>query len=156
MCKTQYYKIKPEVSGNIIMKSTIDRTTEPVKVTNLVYTFDGWLGDDIVSSIGYYIVTEKLKQHLEAFSGSGYVFDKVRIVKSTEFKSIISERPDAFPSLPKFHWLKITGIGGREDFGRLDPIVQTGLVVSEAALKILELCQFTHGRVEPVHLSEAL
>ena len=85
MEQTNYYTVEAEVPGSLIWKSTIDRTDNAFKVLDLVYTFDRWLGDDIATSLGEFIVTERLRQRLVEFAGTGYYFDKVRVTKSEEF-----------------------------------------------------------------------
>ena len=147
MEQTKYYKVEAEVPGSLIWKSTIDRTDNAFKVLDLVYTFDRWLGDDIATSLGEFIVTERLRQRLVEFAGTGYYFDKVRVTKSEEFRLTIAERPTAFPPLPKFHWLKITGIAGQDDFGLGE---NWDLIVSEPALSVLKSCQFVLGTAEEI------
>ena len=128
MEQTKYYKVDAEVPGSIIDKSTIDRT-------------------DIATSVGEFIVTERLRQRLVEFAGTGYIFDKVRVTKSEEFRLTIAERPTAFPPLPKFHWLKITGVARQNDFGYGENL---DLIVSEAALSVLNSCQFSFGTAEEI------
>lgn len=147
MEQTKYYKVDAEVPGSLIWKSTIDRTDNAFKVIALVYTFDRWLGDDIATSLGEFIVTERLRQRLVEFAGTGYYFDKVRVTKSEEFRLTIAERPTAFPPLPKFHWLKITGVARQNDFGYGENL---DLIVSEAALNVLNSCQFSFGTAEEI------
>ena len=147
MKQTKYYKVDAEVPGSIIDKSTIDRTDNAFKVIALVYTFDRWLGDDIVTSVGSFLVTERLRKCLVEFAGTGYIFDKVRVTKSEEFRLTIAERPTAFPPLPKFHWLKITGVARQNDFGLGE---NWDLIVSEPALSVLKSCQFVHGTAEEI------
>ena len=147
MEQTKYYKVEAEVPGDFTRKSTIDRTKIPFKVLDLVYTFDRWLGDDIATSLGEFIVTERLRQRLVEFAGTGYYFDKVRVTKSEEFRLTIAERPTAFPPLPKFHWLKITGVARQNDFGYGENL---DLIVSEAALSVLNSCQFSFGTAEEI------
>ena len=147
MEQTKYYTVEAEVPGSLIWKSTIDRTDNAFKVLDLVYTFDRWLGDDIATSLGEFIVTERLRQRLVEFAGTGYYFDKVRVTKSEEFRLTIAERPTAFPPLPKFHWLKITGIAGQDDFGLGE---NWDLIVSEPALSVLKSCQFVLGTAEEI------
>ena len=147
MEQTKYNKVEAEVPGDFTRKSTIDRTKIPFKVLDLVYTFDRWLGDDIATSLGEFIVTERLRQRLVEFAGTGYYFDKVRVTKSEEFRLTIAERPTAFPPLPKFHWLKITGVAGQDDFGLGE---NWDLIVSEAALSVLNSCQFSFGTAEEI------
>ena len=147
MEQTKYNKVEAEVPGDFTRKSTIDRTKIPFKVLDLVYTFDRWLGDDIATSLGEFIVTERLRQRLVEFAGTGYIFDKVRVTKSEEFRLTIAERPTAFPPLPKFHWLKITGIAGQDDFGLGE---NWDLIVSEPALSVLKSCQFVLGTAEEI------
>jgi len=147
MEQTKYYKVEAEVPGDFTRKSTIDRTKIPFKVLDLVYTFDRWLGDDIATSLGEFIVTERLRQRLVEFAGTGYYFDKVRVTKSEKFRLTIAQIPTAFPPLPKFHWLKITGIAGQDDFGLGE---NWDLIVSEPALSVLKSCQFVLGTAEEI------
>ncbi|MGZ3885248.1 MAG: hypothetical protein ACXVP0_15515 [Bacteroidia bacterium] len=135
----KFYIIEPEVAGNITKSNFIDKTVIPPTIKNLVYTFDGWLGDDIIESILIFIVTEKLKENIEIKAFSGVSFDEVEIRASEQFKELNPNR-----SLPKFYWLKVHGIAGKDDFG----CINKRLVISESVLKELEKFAIVHAEIE--------
>lgn len=128
-----YYYLSPEVAGGIGESSILDTTVFPPVVSQLEYTFDGWLGDDILEAFPCFIITYRLQVALEKANITGCQFDNVKVTKSDFFMQ-------AYPgkSLPAFAWLKITGKATEADLGVTSDV---RLVVSERALNLLQ--QFT-------------
>ena len=135
-----YYYLEPEVAGSWGGNTEVDTSVHPPAVSKLHYEFEGWLGDDLLTSFPSYIVSEKLKDKLSTASITGYKFDSVEITKSEQFDQVSSEQ-----TLPNFYWLRVTGEAGIDDFGITDDY---RLVVSEAVLHILQTCNVEHCEIE--------
>jgi hypothetical protein len=108
----EYKYIDPEVSGGLGSESVLDNSVHPPIIKELHYEFDGWLGDDIIESFPAYLITERLKQEIENNSFTGYLISNVLITKSSLFNEIYPNK-----NLPEFHWLKVYGKAGVDDFG---------------------------------------
>jgi len=126
----KYYVIEPEVAGGFGENAVLDDpTARPPRIKNFHYEFSGWLGDPILETVGCFIVTEALRERIEALEPTGMTFGRVEVSKSGEFE-------DLYPSrvLPNFVWLQITGAPGVDDFGLSS---SHRLVVSQRILEIL-------------------
>ncbi|MFC3958342.1 hypothetical protein [Halovivax cerinus] len=124
-----FYSIHPEVAGGLGERTEMDTTRSPPEVHTLHYEFDGWLGDDLLSSHPCYIVSEQLKRVLESSKLTGFRLDDVCTSKSDQFKELQSTK-----ELPTFYWLKVEGEPGSDDFGISD---KYELIVSDAALDLM-------------------
>jgi len=107
----------------------------------LHYEFDGWLGDDLLTSFPSYIITDCIENKLKESSLTSWELDRVKVTKSEFFKDLY---PNAAP-LPRFHWLKITGRPGINDFGMAK---DHRLVVSDRVLQVLRSVNLNHCDVE--------
>lgn len=125
-----YYSLEPEVAGGLGVNSLIDSTVHPPIVTRLHYHFEGWPVDDLIETFPCYIVTRRLKMAIEESSLIGFILGPVEISKSVMFDEI---HPGM--ELPEFHWLKVNGIKGKDDFFIAD---DHRLVVSRKALDIFQ------------------
>jgi len=134
----KFFLLAPTVDGHFGDKSVfIDRGARPPKIEKLHFVLDAFSGDDLIESIGTYVITKRLANLLQTVVPkiTGISFDDVEISKSDEYCwsqvegfSYAPEHP------PEFVWLKINGEAGIDDFanpGRGD------LVVSERALHVL-------------------
>lgn len=65
MSESKFYVLEPEVAGGWGGDGTVvDREFHPPIVSRLVYEFDGWLGDDLVTTFPpVYIVTTGCAGH---------------------------------------------------------------------------------------------
>ncbi|MCW3071231.1 MAG: hypothetical protein JWO44_1121 [Bacteroidetes bacterium] len=135
----KYYIFEPEVAGNITKSDFLDKDTMPPQINTLRYTFDGWLGDDILESILVFVVSERLKKSIEKENLTGIAFNDVEILISEQFNELYPNK-----KLPEFYWLKITGIAKKDDFGCADK----RLIVSQKALSLLEGFNIEHADVE--------
>jgi hypothetical protein len=134
-----FFRVGPEVAGEIGSGSVVDMTTRPPAVKKLQYLFHGWLGDCILESIAVYIVTQKAAADLEASGLTGYSLQDVNTAVSEEF---IELQPST--TLPKFRWLRIHGTAGVDDFFMSRGI---NLIVSGAALSILQRHGLQHAEI---------
>jgi uncharacterized repeat protein (TIGR02543 family) len=134
----KYYRIEPEVAGGWGKNTVFTRTPgRPTVVHKLHYQFDGWLGDELLTSTPCFIVTERLAREIERAQLTGVRFDDVEVTTSDEFRELYPNR-----QLPKFVWLKIEGKPGQDDFG-ITPGLR--LVVSERVLELLKPVGISHA-----------
>jgi hypothetical protein len=140
----KYFRIKPEVAGGWGSGTKFTRVAGERRIIHdFDYEFDDWAGDDILTSVGCYIVTERLAADIKQAALSGIVFDHVTISHSGIFEDL---HPDGL-DLPSFLWMKVEGAATQGDFGRDDGY---GLVVSERALLVLQASgQLLHAGIEP-------
>ena len=124
-----HYILEPEVAGGFGNNVILDATKHPPDVSHLHYELDGWLGDDLLECFPCYIVTERLMLAICDNTENGYVFADVEISTSEVFKEIYLTK-----EIPKFHWLKVTGRAGSDDFGISS---KSCLVVSEKVLGVM-------------------
>jgi hypothetical protein len=107
----KYYELYPEVAGTITEDCIDDAVARPIKISKMNYEFDGWLGDDLITEAGHFIVTKKLAEALRQSTLSGFNLDKATISKSAKFEEIYPNR-----ILPVFKWLKINAHFKKDDF----------------------------------------
>lgn len=107
-----FWVIEPEVSGSLGEGTIIDSSVHPPIISMLNYEFSGWLKNDLVESFPCFLVTENLKNCIDEMNFSGVCFDEVHVTKSDEFTTF---HPNF--EIPKFFWMKITGLASEHDFG---------------------------------------
>ena len=139
-----YYRIEPEVAGGWGEGTKADTTCHPPKITSLVFEFEGWLGDSIVTSFPCYLVTEELAQSLNHAKLAGYELANCTITKSDTFCELHPNK-----KLPNFMWLQIVGEAGVDDFG-IDRDLR--LVVSAAALSALKDHSLNDCEIEEINV----
>lgn len=125
-----YYQIEPEVAGQLGAECEMDRSVHPPDVQKLHYEFHGWQGDDLLTAVSNFVVSDRVRKSLTSRELSGYSIDDVIVSTSPEFDELY---PDT--ELPAFYWLKVTGEPGEDDFGIA---ANNRLVLSADALSILE------------------
>ena len=69
------FVIEPEVAGGFGRATVLDTRTHPPQVSRLEYEFDGWLGDDLLTTFPCYIVSRRLQDALEMTDLTGFHFD---------------------------------------------------------------------------------
>lgn len=139
----KYYLINPEVPCSWGKNIQVDRSTHPPVVNKLHIEFEGWLGDDLITTFPIYAVSEKLKSDIETNNLSGIHFNELEVSFSETFKEVYGENRN----VPLFLWAKIDG-GIGEDFH-----LQNGynLIVSEKALNVLKNNNLNNAEIlEPV------
>lgn len=138
---TNFWSLEPEVAGALGDGTKIDTSIHPPRVRTLEYVFMGWLGDDLLEAFPCYIVSEILGDALVFARLTGFQLDGVEVVISEAFAEMYPAR-----CIPNFRWLKVTGTVGIDDFGLSD---DHRLVVSDAALRLLQQRTLSHCDVEP-------
>lgn len=132
------YWIKPEVAGGLAEGSDYDVAREPQLVGPLHYEFEDWLGDDIVSTAGFWLVTNRLAAALREAGVTGWALDVVHVSRSEE---LVLRKPGL--ELPDWNRLVPHGIAG-------DDIVlvhRVYLCVSERALSVLRSFNLANARI---------
>lgn len=137
----QFFGLKPEVAGSLGEGTVMDYSTVPYRVVALEYSFDDWLGDDLLEGFPCYIVTEALRKAIEDEGLTGCTFAKVETTRSELFSEIKGDM-----QLPQFHWLRVGGRAGAEDFGVSEEAPQ--LIVSERALTCLKKRALEHCKIQ--------
>lgn len=104
------YELEPDVPGSFGDATVIDWAATPPAITRLDFIFDGWFGDDLVTSDPVFLVTARLRAALEAAQVTGVQFDHVDVSTSEEFDEF-------FPgvAMPVWEWMRVTGFPGRDD-----------------------------------------
>ena len=74
------YLLEPEVSGGIGNNSILEYENGRIKkAVHLDYEFEGWLGDDLITTSPFFIITESLAEEFQANDISGYDFEDLEI-----------------------------------------------------------------------------
>lgn len=132
--------IEPEVSGELGKDTIRDNSVHPPIISRLHYQFDGWLGNDLLESFPCFIVTDRLKLLIEKNGLDGITFDVLKVSKSSTFQQLYPNK-----QLPTFHWIKVIGHAGVNDFGIAKDL---RLVISEKALDILNSLKIDRAILE--------
>jgi hypothetical protein len=125
----KYFYIEPEVAGDWGDETVADTRQIPWVVSRLHYSFDVWLGDEILTSHPCFIVTARLVEEIKARQLTGVFFDEVIVDVTENFEERYPGR-----SLPRFLWMKVIGHRGKDDFFIAS---NQSLVLSERALDII-------------------
>lgn len=136
-----FYLLKPEVAGGWGPNTEAQRHTHPPIVTRLHYEFEGWSGDDLLTTFPEFIVTEHLARALVQSGLTGFRLTAVETTAGGMWLQMHEGRP-----LPPCRWLKITAPAGRADFGRTN---LADLVVSQSALDFLGSFTLTNCQISP-------
>jgi putative NADH-flavin reductase len=136
-----YFLLRPEVAGGWGPHIQVDRRLHPPLVTRLHYEFQGWLGDDLLTTFPVFVVTRRLAAALEQSRLTGFQLDDVTISVGDTWRQLYPTRP-----APQCRWLKVTGNAGTEDFGLTE---LAHLVASERALELLRGFTLQHCEVAP-------
>jgi hypothetical protein len=142
----QYFVIQPTCYGEIGEGTIFETKNGSRGITQLDMMLKHIPKDDIMRVGGERVISERLAVKLAETRLNGYKLDDVHVYKSDQFDMIAPtwvNRP-----LPEFKWLKIVGVGLKDDFG----IHKRRFVVSEPALEFLK--GFSIGQCEIVRSEE--
>ena len=135
-----HYVVEAEVAGGLGNRTELDTTSNPPIVHRLHYEFDGWLGDPLVESFPCFLIEKEAAGDLEANGLTGVSLDAADVSRSDQFAELYPGR-----LLPKFLWLKPTGIVAKDDVSQLP---DGRLVLSERALDILKKHGLAHALID--------
>ena len=139
----KFYVVEPEVAGGWGDNIKVDRSGNVPKVEHLHYQFEGWSGDELLTTHPCFICTERVAQTFTEKRLSGFQLAEMEVSTSEQFEELYPNK-----KLPKFYWLQITGAFEENDFG----IRENKLVVSEKALECLK--SFTLSQAEVFEVSQ--
>ena len=134
----KYFELTTEVAGGL-GDNTLPNQMAGTVVSHLHYECDGWMGDAIVGTCGYYIATLGLASKISEASLTGVQFLPAEISVSDEFEFF---KPGFV--LPPFVRLDPIGMAGHDDFG-MGP--RLSLVVSERALAVIRSSPSKHSDI---------
>lgn len=77
-----YKLIEPEIARDLGEQAQMDNSFFTPIIKNLHYEFEARLGNDILESFPFYIVTEKIRKGIESARLTGVIFDEVLVSKS--------------------------------------------------------------------------
>ncbi len=106
------YRLSPEVAGGLGENSILVHNENGIMkdVSYLHYKFEGWLGDELLTTSPCFIVTEKLSNAIINSNLTGCTFQDMEVSKSYNFELL---KPGVI--LPKFKRLIPTGTVQIED-----------------------------------------
>ena len=135
----EYVVVKPEVAGGLGEHTVREPTPNGTVIHKLHYVFEGWLGDELLTTSPCFIVSEQLAEAIRRSNLTGVKFAEVEISVSSRFR-------EAHPviDLPRFVWLRPTGTSGGDDFGLSEEL---RLVVSHRALVVLQTRPLSHADI---------
>ncbi len=136
--------VKPEPSGHPGVGTVVEAGGEAPVVRELHYVFDWWVGDDLVGSYPFFLVTVPLRAALAAIeNASGFTFSHVRVTSSEFFRRTSPEK-----GLPEFCWLQVHGVPGVDDMGlsRDRALVVSGRVLAVLLAHALEQADISQFR----------
>ena len=121
-------RLAPEVAGGLGPEAVLDRTFRPPVVRVLHYEVEGWLGDDLVTTISSYLVSPAAAAALEQEQLTGF-----RLADTTV--TIAPDTADVDPRILTFRWLQVSGRPGVQDVA-VDDLGR--LVLNDRALAVLQ------------------
>jgi putative NADH-flavin reductase len=136
-----FFLLNPEVAGGWGPHTEADRSTHPPVVTRMHYEFQGWLGDDLLTTFPEFVVIEPLAAALERSNLSGFRLADMEISAGDGWEELNQGR-----ALPHCRWLKVVQRAGSADFGLTE---LAHLVVSDQALELLRRFSLQTCEVSP-------
>jgi hypothetical protein len=145
--RTKFFELEPEAAGFIGDKTVGDLHVRPLELKTLEYILEWEPTDDVIQSVTVYLITEQVKEALEAIGVTGAAFDhdNLKVKGDSQYRST---HKGLKCDLSKWWWLRVTGKGGIDDFGFSKTY---SLVVSERVLNVLrrfklEYCEVSEYR----------
>ncbi len=126
-----YFELEPEVPCHWGPNTVRDVSTHPPIIYKLHAIFDGWLGDDLLTTFPVYLVTPELADFLAHTNLSGFELRECEVEKSELFSELYPGK-----DLPEFKWLFINGTSSQDFF--ISAQHENSLCVSEQALDALK------------------
>lgn len=157
----QLFMLEPEVPGGWGPGTTVINwaeiqagLSEIPSLAKCEIVFEDWLGDDLVTSHPFFVVTERLASAIQGEALTGAVFRDAQVSVSDQFADL-----NAAQRLPQFKWLVPEGRVHLDAFGRVSSWTghdiclspRADLVVSEQCLKVFRRHAVSHCRVRPLN-----
>lgn len=140
-----FYLLSPEVAGGWGPNIQARRDTHPPIVTHMHYEFEGWSGDDLLTTFPEFVVTDRLAAALESSTLTGFRLGSVEVSAGGMWEQMYADRP-----LPPCRWLQVSGKACQADLGKT---ALADLVVSAPALELLRSFTLSACTVQPWALS---
>ncbi len=155
---TKVFLLEPEVAGGWGPRTVVTNQQEVEagiastwNVSYLEYMFDGWLGDELLTTHPCYIVTDSLAIDLQGEGLSGVQMAPVAVSTSELFQELYPDR-----ELPHFQRLIPQGTARVADDGKLVEwsghdlcLTPRGdLIVSEPCLEVLRRHRLKHCKIQ--------
>ncbi|MCE4025396.1 hypothetical protein LXM50_05365 [Microbacterium sp. Au-Mic1] len=137
-----YYYVDAEVPGSLGPDTVRDTARRAADAGPAHLVFDGWMGDDIVTTVPFWFVTERLADALRESGATGFELDPARVSEGPQYELAARHR------LPS-SWLRLIPTGSvtaGDDVALEDG---TELVVSDAVLRVLRSFTLEYADVEP-------
>ncbi len=144
----KFYKLEPEVGGELGKNTVLDRSTFPPTAMKLHFEFAGWFGDCIVESFPCYLITNDMAQQLSDEGITGFVIRDVEITTSDEFQEMSPVK-----ELPDFKWLDVDGEFLKDDLS-ISP--SNLIVVSQKVLSLFKEAGLKNCGIEEFQNNEKL
>lgn len=132
-----------EVTISLGAGSDFRHDREPRLVGTLHAEFEGWLGDDIVETSWFWLVTEALAAALQSSALTGFELADVVVTTGPTWDEF------DYPPLPVWRRLVPTGsLTAGDDIAAVRR--STTLALSEQALRLLESFQIENASLRPI------
>ena len=145
----KYYRLEPEIAGEIGENSKTEYENGKIKqIIFLEYLFSDWLGDDLLSTHPCHIVTENLKNDINANNLTGIQFKKIKKAFSDEFFELNSST-----DIPEFVQIVCNNFYEDKNDSTLQDFYVNrykALIVSERALKVIKKHTLNNCLIEEI------
>lgn len=101
------WEVDAEVAGGLGRDMDYKHERSPRLIGRLHYVFDGWLGDDIVTTASFWLVSERLAAALRNSELTGFELEDALVTVSDTWRTF---KGDAEPGV----WTRLVPVGDRE------------------------------------------
>lgn len=137
-----YHYVDAEVPGGLGQGSTYDPAVRAADSGPLHIVFDGWMGDDLVTTSPFWFVTERLAAALRAAALTGFELEPATASTGEQYE-LTTKR--ALPST----WLRLIPVGSVDEADDVVLEDTTELLVSDAALEVLRAFDLEDADISP-------
>lgn len=145
----KFYKLQPEVAGEIGESSKIEYENGKIKkIIFLEYLFNDWLGGELLSTHPCHIVTENLKEDINANNLTGIQFQKIKKSFSDEYVELNNST-----DIPEFVQIVCNNFYEEKKDNALQDFYVNRykeLIVSERALKVIKKHTLNNCLIEDI------
>jgi hypothetical protein len=86
--KKKYFRLEPEVAGQLGGNTVLDNSVHPPIVKQLQYIIFGWLGDCLVESFPVFLIRLEAANELIDLNVSGLELKELEVKTAEEFKDL--------------------------------------------------------------------
>ena len=137
-----YYYVDAEVPGGLAPGHSYDQAQRAADAGPLHLVFDGWMGDDLVTTSPFWFVSERLADALRASGLTGFELEPATASTGEQYE-LITER--ALTPV----WLRLIPTGSVDEGDDLVLADATDLLVSAAALELLRSFTLEDADIAP-------